>query len=145
MAKDISEILEILPHRYPFLLVDCILEESADAIVGLKNVTFNEPFFQGHFPGHPIMPGVLIVEAMAQAGGILAFSVMGQKGKDRVYFMGLDGVRFRKPVRPGEQLILKLKIMKRRGAVFKMRGEAFVNDQLVAEAELMATVDPGNA
>ncbi|NLI32317.1 MAG: 3-hydroxyacyl-ACP dehydratase FabZ [Deltaproteobacteria bacterium] len=145
MAKDISEILEILPHRYPFLLVDCILEESADAIVGLKNVTFNEPFFQGHFPGHPIMPGVLIVEAMAQAGGILAFSVMGQKGKDRVYFMGLDGVRFRKPVRPGDQLILKLKIMKRRGAVFKMRGEAFVNDQLVAEAELMATVDPGNA
>lgn len=145
MAKDISEILEILPHRYPFLLVDCILEESADAIVGLKNVTFNEPFFQGHFPGHPIMPGVLIVEAMAQAGWILAFSVMGQKGKDRVYFMGLDGVRFRKPVRPGDQLILKLKIMKRRGAVFKMRGEAFVNDQLVAEAELMATVDPGNA
>lgn len=145
MAKDISEILGILPHRYPFLLVDSILEESADAIVGLKNVTFNEPFFQGHFPGHPIMPGVLIVEAMAQAGGILAFSVLGQKGKDRVYFMGLDGVRFRKPVRPGDQLILKLKIIKRRGAVFKMRGEAFVNDQLVAEAELMATVDPGNA
>ena len=141
MGKDITDILNILPHRYPFLLLDAILEESPGEIVGVKNVSFNEPFFQGHFPGHPIMPGVLIVEAMAQAGGILAFSFLPEKEKNVMYFMGMDGVRFRKPVRPGDQLILKLKLLKRRGPVFKMKGEAFVNDQLVAEAELMATVD----
>ncbi|NLI80076.1 MAG: 3-hydroxyacyl-ACP dehydratase FabZ [Deltaproteobacteria bacterium] len=145
MAKDLLDILRILPHRYPFLLLDAILEETTETIVGLKNVTFNEPFFQGHFPGHPIMPGVLIVEAMAQAGGILAFSHLEHTEKNLVYFMGLDGVRFRKPVRPGDQLILKLKLLKRRGPVFKMKGEAYVKDQLVAEAELMATVDPGTA
>lgn len=142
MAKDITDILNILPHRYPFLLLDAILEEGPTEIVGVKNVSFNEPFFQGHFPGHPIMPGVLIVEAMAQAGGILAFSMLSEKEKNLVYFMGLDGVRFRKPVRPGDQLILKLKLLKRRGPVFKMKGEAFVKDQLVAEAELMATLSP---
>lgn len=142
MAKDIVDILNILPHRYPFLLLDAIVEENPGEVVGVKNVSFNEPFFQGHFPGHPIMPGVLIVEAMAQAGGILAFSFLPEKEKNVVYFMGMDGVRFRKPVRPGDQLILKLKLIKRRGPVFKMKGEAFVKDQLVAEAELMATVDP---
>lgn len=139
---DIVEIMKILPHRYPFLLIDRVVEiERKHRIVAIKNVTVNEPFFTGHFPGYPIMPGVLIVEALAQAGGILAFSRMGDRQGNAVYFMGMDGVRFRKPVRPGDQLILKLKMLKQRGAVFKMRGEAFVADQLVAEAELMATVD----
>jgi len=145
MDKDILQIMEILPHRYPFLLVDRILERTREEIVGLKNVTMNEPFFQGHFPGHPIMPGVLIVEAMAQTGGILAFSLSPKNERNVVYLAGLDKVRFRKPVRPGDQLILKLKLLKQRGPVFKMRGEAFVGDQLVAEAELMASVDPGKS
>lgn len=143
MEKDIFEILKILPHRYPFLLLDRILESSSEDLVALKNVTINEPFFQGHFPAEPIMPGVLIVEAMAQAGGILAFLKVPGLQTKAVYFMGIDKVRFRKPVRPGDQLILKLKLLKQRGPVFKMAGEAYVDDQLVAEAELMATVDPG--
>lgn len=143
MGSDILEILEILPHRYPFLLLDRILSLTDEEIVGLKNVTINEPFFQGHFPGHPIMPGVLIIEALAQAGGLLAFSHLEEKESKAVYLMGMDKVRFRKPVRPGDQLILKLKILRQRGPVFKMRGEAFVDEQLVAEAELMATIDPG--
>jgi beta-hydroxyacyl-ACP dehydratase FabZ len=141
MDKDILQVLEILPHRYPFLLVDRILELTPELVVGLKNVTINEPFFQGHFPEKPIMPGVLIVEAMAQAGGILAFSLLDAQQRSPVYFMGMDHVRFRKPVRPGDQLILKVKLLKKRGPVFKMSGEAFVEDQLVAEAELMATID----
>jgi len=138
---DILQILEILPHRYPFLLVDRVLELTPELVVGLKNVSINEPFFQGHFPDQPIMPGVLIVEAMAQAGGILAFSLLTAQQRSAVYFMGMDRVRFRKPVRPGDQLILKVKLLKQRGAVFKMSGEAFVDDHLVAEAELMATID----
>lgn len=141
MDMDILQILEILPHRYPFLLIDRVLELTPQQVVGLKNVTINEHFFPGHFPNQPIMPGVLIVEAMAQAGGILAFSLLKAQRGSAVYFMGMDHVRFRKPVRPGDQLILKVKINKQRGAVFKMSGEAFVEDQLVAEAELMATVD----
>jgi 3-hydroxyacyl-[acyl-carrier-protein] dehydratase len=145
MGKDIAEILNILPHRYPFLLLDRIRELTPEHVVGLKNVTINEPFFQGHFPGQPIMPGVLIVEAMAQAGGILAFSLIDAPQRSAVYFMGMDRVRFRKPVRPGDQLILKVTLTKQRGAVFKMNGEAFVDDQLVAEAELMATVDRGKS
>lgn len=138
---DILQILEILPHRYPFLLIDRVLELTPELVVGLKNVSINEPFFQGHFPDQPIMPGVLIVEAMAQAGGILAFSLLTAQQRSAVYFMGMDRVRFRKPVRPGDQLILKVKLLKQRGAVFKMSGEAFVDDNLVAEAELMATID----
>jgi 3-hydroxyacyl-[acyl-carrier-protein] dehydratase len=143
MEKNIQTILEILPHRYPFLLLDRILECTNEEVVGLKNVSINEPFFQGHFPTRPIMPGVLIVEALAQAGGILAFSLVPQYDNNAIYFMGMDKVRFRKPVRPGDQLILKIKLLKQRGPIFKMKGEAFVDDQLVAEAELMATVDPG--
>lgn len=143
MTKDILEIMSILPHRYPFLLLDRILELTAEEVTGLKNVTINEPFFQGHFPSHPIMPGVLIVEALAQAGGVLAFSLLPAQQNGVVYFMGMDAVRFRKPVRPGDQLILKVKLIKQRGAIFKMSGEAFVEGQLVAEAQLMATVDPG--
>lgn len=143
MEKDILQVMQLLPHRYPFLLVDRILEITEDEIVGLKNVSINEPYFQGHFPNDPIMPGVLIVEALAQTGGFLAFSLnIDQESVSAVYFMGIDKVRFRKPVRPGDQLILKLKLLKKRGPVFKMRGEAFVNGQLVAEAELMATIDP---
>jgi len=143
MTLDIQEILEKLPHRYPFILLDRILEVGPQEIVGLKNVTINEPFFQGHFPGYPIMPGVLIIEALAQAGGLLAFNLAPETAGNNVYFMGVDKVRFRKPVRPGDQLILKIKLIKQRGSIFKMRGEAFVDDQPVAEGELMATTDPG--
>ncbi|HOV86009.1 MAG TPA: 3-hydroxyacyl-ACP dehydratase FabZ [Syntrophobacteraceae bacterium] len=145
MEQDILQILKVLPHRYPFLLLDRVLEMSSQHLVGLKNVTINEPHFQGHFPAEPIMPGVLIVEALAQAGGVLAFSLVPQHMGNAVYFMGMDKVRFRKPVRPGDQLILKLNVLRQRGSVFKMKGEAFVDDQLVAEAELLATIDPGKS
>lgn len=141
MAKDILEIMRILPHRYPFLMVDQIVELTSDKVVGLKNVSINEPFFQGHFPGNPVMPGVMIVEALAQAGGILAFSLLAEPKNNSVFLMGLDKVRFRKPVRPGDQLVLKLQVLKQRGPIFKMKGEALVDEQLVAEAELMATID----
>jgi len=137
---DIAKIMGYLPHRYPFLLVDRILELTSEEVVGLKNVTINEPFFQGHFPGEPIMPGVLIIEALAQTGAVLAFTLVSDFRGKPIYFMGMDKVRFRKPVRPGDQLILKLKILKRRGPTFKMSAEAFVGEQLVAEAELLATI-----
>lgn len=143
MEMDILQIIRHLPHRYPFLLVDRILEMGADEVVGLKNVTVNEPFFQGHFPAEPIMPGVLIIEAMAQTGGILTFSQRPDLVGQPIYFMGIDKVRFRKPVRPGDQLILKLRFLRKHGMVFKMRGEALVDGELVAEAELMATIDSG--
>ena len=145
MQKSIEQLYEVLPHRYPFILVDRIIELSAEEIVALKNVTINEPFFQGHFPGHPIMPGVLIIEAMAQAGGVLALSISPEYQGSKIYFMGMDKVRFRKPVVPGDQLILKIKVLKKRGPVFKMKGEAFVDDQLVAEAEVMATIGAGKS
>lgn len=143
MVKDIEEIMEHMPHRYPFLMVDRVLKLTSQEAVGLKNVTINEPFFQGHFPAHPIMPGVLIIEAMAQTGGILGFFLAQEQKSDVVYLMGMDKVRFRKPVRPGDQLILKLTILRKKGRVFKMKGEAFVEEQLVAEAELMASIGPG--
>ncbi|MBW1793928.1 MAG: 3-hydroxyacyl-ACP dehydratase FabZ [Deltaproteobacteria bacterium] len=139
---DIRKIMELLPHRYPFVLVDRIVEMVPDErIVGLKNVTMNEPFFQGHFPGTPIMPGVLIVEAMAQAGAILAnASRSEEKRKELIYFMGIDKARFRKPVIPGDQLILEIIPIKRRVNVFKMSGKATVAGTLVAEAEVMAMI-----
>jgi beta-hydroxyacyl-ACP dehydratase FabZ len=140
---DIDRIKEIIPHRYPFLFVERIIECTSDAIVGIKNITVNEPFFQGHFPDHPIMPGVLILEAMAQTGGILILTQFPQHKGKRFYFAGLDKARFRKPVRPGDQLVMKVKLQKHRGGFFKMFGEAFVDDTLVAEAEMMANVDPG--
>ena len=143
MEINIQQILEILPHRYPFLLLDRIIELTSDEVVGLKNVTINEPFFQGHFPSLPIMPGVLILEALAQTGGVLAYSLAPELRGNPVYFTGIDKVRFRKPVRPGDQLILKIKLIKQRGSLFKMEGKAFVEEQLVAEAELMAIVDSG--
>jgi len=137
---DIRKIMELLPHRYPFILVDRIVEMVPDErIVGLKNVTINEPFFQGHFPGAPIMPGVLIIEAMAQAGGILVNASRSQeKRKELVYFMGIDKARFRKPVVPGDQLVLEIIWTKRRGDVSKMSAKATVDGTLVAEAEVMA-------
>ncbi len=139
------EIKRILPHRYPFLLVDRIIElEPGDRIVGIKNVTVNEPFFQGHFPGNPIMPGVLVAEAMAQVGGVLAKmstpGVLKEEGGNTVLFMSMDKVKFRKPVVPGDQLILEIKPLRKGSKVWKMAGKAFVKDDLVAEAELMATI-----
>ena len=141
MAYNIQEIMNFLPHRYPFLLVDRILELIPDKkVVALKNVTINEPFFQGHFPGTPIMPGVLIVEAMAQAGGVLASASLPQEKQGAlIYFMGIDKVKFRKPVVPGDQLIIEVQILKQRLQAIKMSGVAFVDKKLVAEAELMAT------
>ncbi|RJQ76906.1 MAG: 3-hydroxyacyl-[acyl-carrier-protein] dehydratase FabZ [Desulfobacteraceae bacterium] len=140
---DIRSIMKHLPHRYPFLLIDRILECVPDQkIIGLKNVTINEPFFQGHFPGTPIMPGVLIIEAMAQAGGVLAFhSMPNLDAGTLMYFMGLDQVRFRKQVVPGDQLILELEIVKKRAKVIKMSGSAKVEGQVAAEAQLMATFE----
>jgi 3-hydroxyacyl-[acyl-carrier-protein] dehydratase len=133
-----GEILNLLPHRYPFLLVDKILEQEENKIVGVKNVTINEPFFQGHFPGHPIMPGVLIIEAMAQTGGVLIFSKEANKGKIPL-FAAIDKARFKKPVRPGDQLIIKVEILKMLRGVAKAKAEAYVDGNLVASAELMFT------
>ena len=137
---DIREIMGLLPHNYPFLLVDRILEiEPGKRIVGIKNVTYNEPFFPGHFPGKPIMPGVLIVEAMAQTAGVLAFKSIPEEEQGRpVLFLGLDNVRFRRPVVPGDQLRMELEITRHRQAIWGFRGKAFVEDKLVAEADLLA-------
>ena len=138
----LDDIKRVLPHRYPFLLVDRILSmELGQHIVGLKNVTVNEPFFSGHFPNNPIMPGVLIVEAMAQVAGILALlSTPENLGNQNLFLMSLDKVRFRRPVVPGDQLILDLKVLRGGKKFFKMEGKATVDDTLVAEAELMAMV-----
>ena len=138
---DILAIMQRLPHRYPFLLIDRIVRfVPGEEIVALKNVTMNEPFFQGHFPGKPVMPGVLIIEALAQAGGILAAEIRGpEKQGEIIYFMGMDAVRFRKPVVPGDQLMLEARVLKMRSRVAKMAGRALVDGQLVAEAELMAS------
>ena len=138
---DIQGIMKLLAHRYPFLLIDRVIEVvPGDKISALKNVTNNEPFFQGHFPGRPIMPGVLIIEAMAQAGGILAYLTGSTEQRSRlIYFMGMDKVRFRKPVVPGDQILFNAKIIKFRSKAAKMSGIATVDDQLVAEAELLAS------
>jgi 3-hydroxyacyl-[acyl-carrier-protein] dehydratase len=138
---DILAIMQRLPHRYPFLLIDRIVRfVPGQEIVALKNVTMNEPFFQGHFPAKPVMPGVLIIEALAQAGGILAAEIRGpEKQGEIIYFMGMDAVRFRKPVVPGDQLMLEARVLKMRSRVAKMAGRALVDGQLVAEAELMAS------
>jgi beta-hydroxyacyl-ACP dehydratase FabZ len=140
-SYDIQSIMELLAHRYPFLLIDRVIKVvPGDKLTALKNVTINEPFFQGHFPGRPIMPGVLIIEAMAQAGGILAYLTGSVEQHNRlIYFMGMDKVRFRKPVVPGDQIILEAKIIKFRSKAAKMSGIATVDNQMVAEAELMAS------
>jgi len=140
---DIGRIMDVLPHRYPFLLVDRIIEvEGQQRIVGIKNVTINEPFFQGHFPGHPIMPGVLIIEAMAQVGGMLLMGYFeGQNVEDKVvYFMSLDNVKFRRPVVPGDQIRFELEMLQFRGKTCRMKGVGYVDGQVVAEADMMATV-----
>ena len=137
-----EDIIKILPHRYPFLLVDRIIEmELGKRVVGLKNVTANEAFFQGHFPGNPIMPGVLIIEAMAQVGGVLArLSVPESQDKDKVFFVSIDKVKFRKPVVPGDQVLFELRALRTGSRIWKMEGKAFVDKGLVTEAELVASV-----
>jgi 3-hydroxyacyl-[acyl-carrier-protein] dehydratase len=142
---EINEIMKILPHAYPFLLVDRILEIEPDKrIVGIKNVTYNEPFFPGHFPGHPIMPGVLIVEAMAQTAGVLAFKSMPEQEQGKpVFFMGIDHARFRRPVVPGDQLRLELEITKHRQSIWGFKGKALVDGKPAAEAELLAMLGEG--
>jgi len=137
---EIREIMNLLPHAYPFLLVDRIIDmELGKRIIGIKNVTYNEPFFVGHFPGRPIMPGVLIVEALAQTAGILAFkSVPEEDSKKPVYFLGIDNVRFRKPVIPGDQLRLELEVTRHRQSIWGFKGKAYVEDKLAAEADLLA-------
>lgn len=136
---NINEIMQYLPHRYPFLLVDRIIDlQPGKSITGIKNVTFNEPFFQGHFPGQPIMPGVLIIEAMAQVAGIAAFS-SGMEGK-AVYFMSIEKAKFRRPVVPGDQLRLEIKVLQQRGNVWKFSGAATVEGKLASEADFTAMV-----
>ncbi|HEX6104312.1 MAG TPA: UDP-3-O-acyl-N-acetylglucosamine deacetylase [Gemmatimonadales bacterium] len=140
-AMDIGRILDVIPHRYPMLLVDRIIEvEGTRRIVGIKNVTINEPFFQGHFPGHPIMPGVLIIEAMAQVGGMLLLGTIEDPDQKVVYFMSLDNVKFRRPVLPGDQLRCELEMLQNRGRTCRMKGVAYVDGNIVAEAEMMARV-----
>jgi UDP-3-O-[3-hydroxymyristoyl] N-acetylglucosamine deacetylase/3-hydroxyacyl-[acyl-carrier-protein] dehydratase len=138
---DTTAIMDLMPHRYPFLLVDRITSiEEGQSCEGLKNVTINEPFFQGHFPGQPTMPGVLILEAMAQVGGMLMLNSVEDPANKLMYFMGIDGAKFRRPVVPGDQLRFKLRLLNVRRRTMKMKGEAYVDGQLVAEAELLATV-----
>ena len=138
---NIQQILQYLPHRYPMLLVDRVIDfESGKRIVGVKNVTINEPFFQGHYAGHPIMPGVLVIEAMAQVGGLLLIDSIEDPDDKVVYFMSLDKVKWRRPVTPGDQLVFEVTLVQLRQTVCKMRGEGFVDGQLVAEAELMARI-----
>ena len=140
-AMGIEDILKVLPHRYPMLLVDRILEvQGTERIVGIKNVTINEPFFQGHFPGHPVMPGVLIVEAMAQVGGVLLMSTLEKPQESVVYFMSIDGVKFRRPVVPGDQIRFEVETVQIRGKTVKMRGVGLVEGKVVAEAEFMAMI-----
>ncbi len=145
---DIQEIMRYLPHRYPFLLVDKILEITPGSrIVGCKNVTFNEPFFAGHFPSFPVMPGVLIIEAMAQAGGIFALDSLNLKAAEdpdtKIFFMSIDKARFRKPVQPGDTLIMTMELINQRRNIWKFKGRAEVDETLVCEAEMMASIGKG--
>ena len=138
---DITQIQAILPHRYPFLLVDRIIEyEPNKRVVGIKNVTLNEPFFQGHFPGAPVMPVVLIVEAMAQTAGVLMLATLPDRESKLVFFTGIDNAKFRKPVVPGDQLRLELTVLRLRPRYIRLRGEAYVDRQLVAEAEIASSL-----
>jgi 3-hydroxyacyl-[acyl-carrier-protein] dehydratase len=140
---DIHEIVKRLPHRYPFLLVDRVTAlEKSKSIVALKNVTINEPFFVGHFPHRPVMPGVLILEALAQAAAILGFETLGVMPDDNtvVYFVGIDGARFKRPVEPGDQLTLHAEILRNRSGIFKFATRALVGDEVAVEAELMCTM-----
>lgn len=138
---DVTEIRQILPHRYPFLLVDRIVELSEDRIVGIKNVTANEPFFQGHFPDFPVMPGVLIVEAMAQTAGVHVLRQLEDRANMNVFLVSVDAARFRRPVVPGDQLRMEMTVIKRKGTVAKMAGKALVDGLVVAEAEVMCKLE----
>ena len=146
MLYDVVEIQKILPHRYPFLLLDRVTNlEVGKSIEGYKNVSISEPIFQGHFPNHPIYPGVMIIEGMAQAGGVLAFKSSSESEQEEavdkvVYFMSIDKAKFRAPVRPGDQLIYKLSVIKNRGAIWQLDAKAYVDDKLVAQAELKAMI-----
>jgi 3-hydroxyacyl-[acyl-carrier-protein] dehydratase len=142
MMMDIHKILEKLPHRYPMLLVDRVLEiEKNVRIRAVKNVTYNEPFFQGHFPGRPVMPGVMMLEALAQAAGILAFEGIGAGADEKMvyYFVGIDNARFKRPVEPGDQLILDVTIDRHRAGIYKFSAKGWVGDELAVEAQLMCT------
>ena len=137
---DIDAIREILPHRYPFLLVDRIEELETERVVGIKNVTVNEPFFAGHFPDYPVMPGVLIIEAMAQVAGVLVLSGIQDRKNKLVLLAGVDGAKFRKPVRPGDQLRMEMKILRSRASMAKVSGIATVDGTVVAEAEMLCVL-----
>lgn len=138
-TMDLQGIMDLLPHRYPILLVDRILDfEPRQWIRGLKNVSRNEEIFQGHFPGRPVFPGVYILEAMAQTGGCLLMGEFEERAGKVIYFMGIDGAKFRKPVLPGDQLVMEVKVLQFKGRICKMRGEAFVEGQKVAEAEFLS-------
>lgn len=143
---DVVEIQKILPHRYPFLLIDKVVDfKEGEWIEAYKNVTIGEQIFQGHFPGHPIYPGVMILEGLAQAGGVLAFKSMGEEDQADaenkvVYFMSIDKAKFRSPVKPGDKLVYKLKVLKHKGAIWVLEGKAYVDDKLVSEAELKAMI-----
>lgn len=146
MIMDVVEIQKIIPHRYPFLLLDRVTDiKIGEELIGYKNVTIGDNVFQGHFPGHPIYPGVMILEGMAQAGGILAFKSMGdmteeEAAKKVVYFMSIDGAKFRNPVRPGDRLEYRVSVIKNKGSIWVLQGRAFVDDVLVSEAELKAMI-----
>jgi beta-hydroxyacyl-ACP dehydratase FabZ len=138
--KDISEILAVMPHRYPFLLIDRVLEMDDTKIRAVKNVTVNEPHFLGHFPEVPVMPGVLVVEAMAQAGGFLLFSQVEDRDDKLIYFTGIDKCRFRKPVIPGDQIVFEVELVAKRSTFAKIKGRALVGDEVVCEAEMMSAM-----
>jgi beta-hydroxyacyl-ACP dehydratase FabZ len=137
---DVPAIERVIPHRFPFLMIDRVVELGDDKVIALKNVSANEPYFAGHFPGHPIMPGVLQVEAMAQAGAVLAMNQLANEGdRPLVFFMGIDKVKFRKPVVPGDQLRIEVEPLRKGGAIWKMAGRALVDGAVVSEAEFLAT------
>ena len=141
LPLDVGRIFDLLPHRYPFLLEDRVTQfEAGKRLTALKNVTINEPFFQGHFPGHPVMPGVLIIEAMMQVGGLLLMDAIENPDEKVVYVMALDNVKFRRPVTPGDQVRFELEMLQVRRHVCRMRGTGFVEGQVVAEAEMMARI-----
>lgn len=141
LPLDVTAIMRLLPHRYPFLLIDRVTEFGGETCCAIKNVTINEPFFVGHFPGHPVMPGVLILEAMAQTAAVHACLKLGkQAGEQAFYLVSMDKARFRKPVVPGDQLVLTTSLLRGRGRIWKFRGEVHVAGQLVSEAEFMATL-----
>jgi len=139
-VKDIQDILEVMPHRYPFLLIDRVLEMGEKNIRAIKNVTFNEPHFLGHFPGHPVMPGVLVVEAMAQAAGFLLLSGIEDRENKLIYFTGIDNCRFRRPVVPGDQVIFDIEIKSVRRAFAKIHGRATVDGEVACDADLMSAM-----